>query len=234
LSATADYGDFDFGSVSQSVQPLLADQRIDDNNPIASFLIRRRNQYWLLFETGLALAVDFSKKRPQILPSNLVIAVTCACSVEVDSEERIFVGDDDGYVYEFDKGTSFDGDEIEYYVRFAFNHFGAPQVQKTFQKVMVDLEAEGTTTLSVAVDLDYGAIEGVPPQELVVTTGGGALDDLGSNELYYASQIETIAEAYIDGFGHNASLKISGLSATENPHTITGFTYYVTPTEEVP
>ena len=155
--------------------------------------------------------------------------MTCAASVEDDGQERMFIGCDDGFVYELNKGTSFDGAPIEHYLRLPFNHFGSPQQRKRIHKVVIDLEAAGPSTLSVSADLDYGASPGVETQELVVTTGGGAIDSLGSNELYFASQIETNAEAWIDGVATNISLKIGGLSATEQPHILTGITFHVSP-----
>lgn len=234
LTSTAAFGDFEFGSLSRTISKLLEDYRRDGIEPVCSWISRRRNQYWLMFNNGVGLAVSFNKKMPEILPFKLGFTPTCACSVEIDAVERIFLGSSDGYVYEFDVGTNFDGSVIEHYLRFAFNHFGAPFVDKRLQKLLVDLECDGTTTVSVSVDLDYGSVDGVPAQTLSLTTGGGGIDSLGTNELYFASQIETQGEVYIDGHCRNASLKISGSTSTEEPHVVTGFTYYVTPLEQKP
>ncbi len=229
LEASQAYGNFAMGTISRLVAPLLEDYRRDGVRPVASFVCRTADQYWLFFDNGTGLIVHMGSKEPQILPIDLGRAVTCAASVEVAGEERLFFGSGDGYVYELNKGTSFDGAPIEHYLRLPFNHFGSPQQRKRIHKIGIDLEATGTTTLSVSADLDYGAAPGIEPQQLVVTTGGGAIDSLGSNELYFASQIETRATAHLDGVASNISLKIGGLSADEEPHILTGVTFHVSP-----
>lgn len=226
ISSTAAYGNFSLGTLSRLIEPLLRDYRVDGVNPVASFVWKRKDQYWVFFDNSTALVVYLGTKEPQILPLNLGFTVTCATAITIDGIERAFVGTSTGYVMEIDKGTSFDGSAIEHYIRLPFNSFGSPQVDKRVHKIQVSLEASGTTTLSVAVDMDFGAVQAIPSQELVVTTGGGAIDDLGSNELYYASQIETVAEAWIDGVAKNFSLKISGETSTEEPHTLIDVTYH--------
>lgn len=229
LSAAQNFGNFRMATISRLIEPLLKDKREDSIEPSASLVCRASDQYWLFFEDGTGFVAYMGGKEPSILPFNLGVTVTCAASVEDDGVERLFVGCSNGFVYELNKGTSFDGAVIEHYVRLPFNHFGSPQVDKRVHKVIADLEASGTTTLTVSAEFNYGATQGPVHETLTVTTGGGAIDSLGSNELYFASQIETVAEAYIDGVAKNVSLKIGGSTSTEEPHTLTGITYLVSP-----
>lgn len=229
LATTQSFGNFSMGALSRMVEPLLRDKRTDGVLPAASFLCRTQNQYWLAFDDDTGFIAHFGKKEPEILPFDLGITITCACSAEVDGEERIFVGSDDGFVYELNKGTSFDGEPIEHYVALPYNHFGAPQQNKRIHKVIVDLEASGATTIEVSARLNQGSIDGIEAQTLSLTTGGAAIDDLGSNELYFASQIETQGEAYLGAFAKNISLKIGGETDDEEPHTLTGVTFHISP-----
>lgn len=228
LAASARYGNFNFGVLSELISPLLEDKRRDGVNPVVSFINRKKVQYWLIFDDGTGICGFLGRKAPEFLPFDLDFTPTCACSVEIDGVERIFLGASDGYVYEFEKGTSFDGDVIEHYLRMPFNHFGSPNQLKKIHKALIDVEASSTTTLLASFDLDLGAVQGVPAQTLTVTTGGGAIDDLGSNELYFASQIEAVAECYVGAAGKTISMKIGGSTSSEEPHTLTGVTYHVT------
>jgi hypothetical protein len=64
---------------------------------------------------------------------DLGMNITCTCSVEdEDNHERVMFGSDDGFVYEMDKGTSFDGAEFFRYIRIPFNHCGSPGYLKRF------------------------------------------------------------------------------------------------------
>lgn len=229
LSTSQAFGNFSIGAISRLIAPLLEDKRRDSIEPSASLISRTADQYWLFFEDGTGIIAYMGAKQPAILPFNLGIVVTCCCSIEDDGVERIFLGTSTGYVMELNRGTSFDGAAIEHYLRLPFNHFGSPQQLKRFHKVIIDLEASGTTTLSVSAEINYGSEPGIDAQTLSVSTGGGAIDGLGSNELYYASQIETQAEAYLDGVAKDISLKIGGSTTTEEPHILTGITFHVSP-----
>jgi hypothetical protein len=229
LTATSAYGNFKTGTLSGLIEPLLADLRRDSVNPTASLIVRSKSQYWLFFSNGTAIVFLFGKKFVEALPINLGVVVFCAASVEDAGVERIFIGSNDGYVYEMNRGVSFDGRPIEHYLRFAFNNFRSAQQLKRAHKVTIDMETTSAVTLDVSVDIELGAQPGEPAQRLVVTSGGGALDGLGGNEMYFASQIETVAEAYLGISARNFSLKVGGVSATEESHVITGVTYHISP-----
>lgn len=229
LSAAQGYGNFRMGTLSALIAPLLEDKRRDSIEPTASLVCRSGDQYWLFFEDGTGFVAYLGGKQPSILPFNLGITVTCATSVEDDGVERLFVGASNGFVYELNKGTSFDGEVIEHYVRLPFNNFGSPGQNKQFHRFRLDIEAAGATSLSASFELNFGSEAGLVEQSFTVTTGGGAIDDLGTNELYYTSQIEAEAELYIDGVARNISAKIGGETSHEQAHTLTAATYYVTP-----
>jgi hypothetical protein len=229
LTATSAYGNFKTGTLSALIEPLLADLRRDSVNPTASLIVRSKSQYWLFLSNGTAIVFLFGKKFVEALPVNLGVVVFCAASVEDAGVERIFIGSNDGYVYEMNRGVSFDGRPIEHYLRFAFNNFRSAQQLKRAHKVTIDMETTSAVTLDVSVDIELGAQPGEPAQRLVVTPGGGALDSFGGNEMYFASQIETVAEAYLGISARNFSLKVGGVSATEESHVITGVTYHISP-----
>lgn len=227
LNTTAAFGNFSVGTLSKMAEPLLADLRRDGVDPVLTYTSRSQDQYWVFFDNKTGLILYTGKKEPELLPFKLPVQVTCGCSVEDDGVERIFIGCDDGFVYEINKGRDFDGAALEHYVRLAFNSFGAPRNFKRIFKAGVELQASSLITLSVSADLDLGGVPGVEAQPLVVTLGGGAIDSLGSNELYYAAQIEGVAEAYLGATGKSLSLKFGASTIDEEPHTLTGVICHV-------
>lgn len=235
LSASRAYGNFQMGTLSRLVATLIEDKRRDLVTPVASCVVRSMDQYWVFFSDGTGLIMYMGGKDPSILPFNLGFTVSSAISVEDDTSERVFIskGADNNAssikIFEMNVGTSFDGAAIEHYIRLPFNHFGKPQLQKVIKRVEIDIEASGTTTLTVSADYDLGAVPGSADVATSVTTGGAAIDNLGTNELYYASQIEAVAEAYLDGICRNVSLKIGGNTSGEEAHTLTGVTFHLLP-----
>jgi hypothetical protein len=226
-SGISGYGNSPAKTISRLIAPYLLKKRADGVKPTAAFICRSESQYWLFFDDGTGLVFYIEGDKPAAMPINIGISVFCACSVEVSGVERVFVGGNDGYVYELNKGINFSGGVVEHYIRFPFNHFGSPQLLKRLHKVLIDVSASGVTTLSVSADFDFGAVQGDPSQSVQVTTGGAAIANLGSNESWFDQQIESVAEVYLDGVARNVSIKISGSSADEEAHTLTGMTYLI-------
>lgn len=214
LSSSAAYGNYSFGSLSLLIAPLLTANIRNGVLPILSFKIRRKNQYWLIFSDGTGLVAHLGRKNPEWLPFTLDIDAYCACSVEVADVERIFIGDDSaGYVYEFDKGTSFDGTNIDHYVQLPPNHLGSPRNDKRVFEFAVSMETDGDPTLTCELILNDGVDQSLAAQAFEFTTGS------------------TMSEGIIEGgvVARNFSARIAGQTDDEEPHTLVDATYYVAP-----
>lgn len=227
LSAAQRYGNFRMGTISRLIEPLWTKKRADGVDPSASLVCRTQDQYWLFFEDGTGLVVYMGGKEPSILPFNLGVTVTCATSAEVDGVERIFLGASNGFVYELNKGTSFDGAAIEHYCAMAYNYCGSPQQEKRIHKAIINAECSGTTTISVAARFNQGSEDGPDAQTVSLTTGGGAINDLGTGESYYQALSPAVGEAYMDGVFRDISIKVSGSQSTQEAHTLTDITLLV-------
>jgi hypothetical protein len=169
------------------------------------------------------------------MPFNWGKTVTCIGSFEMMTGERVFFGSDDGFVYEAEKGYSFDGETIPYSLRLPFNHEGAPQTLKRWHKVTVECQAIPQATISVAADFDYGDPfeAGATPQDVAaqvftVTGGGGIWDISNWNQFFWSGATEGLMEAHLDGVGRNMSLLIAGSTSDEPPHLLQGLTLFFT------
>jgi hypothetical protein len=234
IAATASFGDFTFGTISRAIAPLLERYRRDGINPTTSLVSRVADQYWVFFDDGTAVIVymGFGPKKPVLLPIDLGIVVKCCCSVEVDGVERIFFGSGtDGFVYELNKGTSFDGNNIEHYIRFPFNTFGRPTLNKRLVKATIGLFGSSPTIYGT-FDFDFGATAGSPSQAAFITEGSAQLTSLGTHEASELTYLSNVAEIYEDGIFASVSLKLSGLTSVEDPYTLTSVTYHLSPRGE--
>jgi len=155
LSAVQEYGDFKANTLSKYVDPFLKTMM---GNVQSSARVKSKNQYRLFFDDLQVLTLN--------VEGNKVIGFTrqfydhlpvCVCSSENTSgEEEIFFGSTDGYVYELDKGTSFNGDPIEAMAKFHFNHLKSPRRRKQIRGIVLELAAPADTYLSANVEFDYG------------------------------------------------------------------------------
>lgn len=229
LTASQNYGNFSIGTYTEVIQPLLNSYVKAGILPVASCRVRAKTQYRLFFSNGDGITIYLGKKNPEILPFNLSKVPTCICSVEDSNrQECIFFGDSDGYVHKIDSGTSFDGANIEYFLRLAFNHFGAPQMRKRWHKAMVDCDATPKASISLTTDFDYGDPfeAGIDPIDFVVNGGGGSWDISNWEEFYWSSTTQGFMEAPLDGVSKNISLLFAGATADEPPHLLHGVSIF--------
>lgn len=227
IKAAQEYGNFGVGSLSETIQPLLALKRKYAINPIASAVVRAKDVYRLFFEDGTGLSFYLGREKTEAMPFNLGKIITCVSSVEApDTIERVFFGCDDGHIYQLDSGTSFDGAAIETFLQLAYNHLNSPRQLKRFKKAILELDAAPNTRIYMTTSFDYGDSEqGSLPELAFDIMGGGGLWDIANwDEFYWDAPNEAKASADIDGQGANMSPIIYSSSATQDQHTLSGLT----------
>ena len=194
---------------------------------LCSTISRDRNQYIIYFDhySGTeALTLTFTGQQIDGFGRTLYpFKVKTVTSQEDDNgDERIFAGSDDGFIYELNKGTSFDGASIESYLKLSFSHSGTPNHNKKYRYLTLGLEASDNLTLRVKPEFDYGSIEraGHRVETADIVGGGGQWGDSNWNEFTWSAQIVSEAKLDITGTGRNMALLIYHTGADTNPFTI--------------
>jgi len=223
ISASQDYGNFRLGSVIPQVEPTLAAKRRQGIIPVAAIVTKSKDQYRLFFSDGSGISVYFGRKYAEPMLFQLPRVVTCSASqFEPATGERVFFGAENGFVYELDVGTSFDGDTITAYLQLPWDHEGSPDVLKRFHKVIIEMDATPDTHIGVFAEFDYadGEQGTLPQQEFTVSGGGGVWDAISWDMFYWSAPAEGRAEAYIDGQGENMSVVIVSTSSEQPAYTL--------------
>ena len=237
LTAVQAYGNFQFGDgdgLSGAIKPLINSKKSAGVSVTCSVVVKEQMQYWLFFDDKSIFLLSMATGKPRLMPMYMPLIVRCAYSCEdANGDEVVYFGSDDGYVYSLGTGNNFDGDEIEYLLRLPFWHLGSPNHNKRFHKAILELDpsTSGTTTLNINADFSYGNPDqpSIDAQTFTVTGGGGFWNTALWNQFYWGATVEGQAEAYIEGEGLNISIGLGGTIAAEEPHTITGNTYYYSP-----
>lgn len=227
VSTTQAYGDFTIGTVSRLVEPLIRKKRAAGVTVKCSVRSRQKGQYRLFYSDGTGLTVFFGRKYPEILPFDLGVVVEWAVSADdSDGSEVLLIGDSDGWVYELDAGTSFDGSEIDAYLRLAFNHLRSPAYYKRFHKATLEVDCAGPTTLSMTSEFTYADPDQPSGSEIdfSVSGGGGFWDEDNWDQFYWSTAAEGTAETHIDGIGKNIGIAVLHRSTYEQPHVLHGLT----------
>ena len=233
LSTTQKFGDYKANTISEIIDPLIQAYK---DKLVTSVRIKDKTQVRWFFNDGTALIIRMSgSMKVEYMPMNYGMVVRAICAEENSSgNEEVFFGSDDGYIYQAEKGNSFDGELIEYFMRYPFISLAADRQKFRAHKATFLLDASERPVLSYLPEFSFGNAD-IPISELKsiadgsINTGGGYWDDAIWGEFVWDGPAVGEADAYIDGQGFNISLTVRGESNYESQHTIQSCTYHYTP-----
>lgn len=224
LDRTQAFGNFESATLSRRIQKIVDAKR---SKVIASSVVRYSNQYRLYFSDGTCLATyPLATEKTMSFHATVLEypnPVTCIVNNEdLSGDERIMFGSTDGFVYEDHRGTSFDGQPIEAWVRLSFNHFKSPRVRKRWRKAVIELDGDGHIEMQVTPDISYSSPYVAPSmtQDAIATGGGGYWDTDSWEQFTWASQVVSTAEIKLFGTGLNLGLLMYTHSELINPFTL--------------
>jgi len=230
LSPTQEYGNFTDKTITQLVQPLIDSKQ---GMAIASSIHRGHNHYRLYFTDGTVMVVGLAdRKQIGVVMFNYGIAPTCITSGEnTTGAEEIFFGSSTGMVYQASKGTSFDGDAIEAWIRTAYNNQKAPLTKKSYKRVVFEMDADGSANLQLGYDLGYGTPDVETAGRVVFEEegGGGYWDQFTWEEFTWDAQVVITPQTTISGTAENISLLIYSNNDYDDSWIIQGASIYYIP-----
>lgn len=229
MSASQNFGNWRMNSVTEAVQPIFDRWREASVEPVASLRVRKKDQYRLYMNDSTGITIYFGRKIPEVFAFDLPIQVSCACSGEdATGNEILLVGAEDGYVYQMDSGTSFDGAEVPAFIRMAFNAVGSPTQKKRFHTGYFGIVAGTESVIGMTSEVSYGDPDepSGPEREFAIRGGGGFWDRSIWNEFYWSSPVVGKATIDIDQVGTNLSMSVISNDTYEEPMTLTDLTLF--------
>lgn len=234
LQATARFGNFQAAAISDKIQPALM-KLLLHSYPVEAVVVKRKNLWRLMFNDGTMLTIGarpngkYTGWLSQVLPD----APYCATSGEWEEgnvfSERVFYGAENGYVYEMEKGRSFDGEAIEAFLRFAYHQSRTPERFKRYRRAQVDLSVIGPTALLATVDYDFGNREGQIGEQIAFNGNGGFWDIASWSEFVWSTSAFAQVVIKIEGTGYNIGLFFYSNTAVCDPHTLNGVALQYSP-----
>ena len=223
LNTTQEYGDFSMNTVSQKVKPKMVQLQGLLN---CSIRVRKKDQYRAFFNNKTILNFAFeSGKVAGITTFDYGKVFTHSCSAERSTgEEILLAGDIDGYVYELDKGNTFDGEEIVSMLKPIFYHFNSPANLKRFFKVMLDMQVYGHVDMEFMSEFSYNETY-YPVGDTINLDKISSAGYWGSaiwEQFYWDTEALGTMYGYLTGVGRNFRMTIRSKSKYEPPHSIQG------------
>lgn len=156
LQSAQEFGNFKDSTLSRMAQSYIDAHRV---SAVASCIVRSKNQYRLWFGDTFALYVTFAKNKVRGLMSmQMAHQFTCVTSQEAAGGvgEVMYAGTDDGYVMQLERGTSFDGADIDAYFTVHPHFMGSVGYDKSFYSATLQLKGSGYAEFSLGYALNYG------------------------------------------------------------------------------
>lgn len=234
LARVQEFGDFKDVPLSVKLNPLIYRYR---GQAAVAFTVRDKQQYRLCYPDGTGIIMSFvGPELAGCSTFNYGIPIRCAYSGQSSTgQEQIYFGSDDGYVYQAEKGYSFDGDAISAVCRPAYNFVKTPELRKRFKKLVLEVDTPRKAALMVQPELDYSgpespeaAVEHVA-MNTVAAGGGGFYDAAIWNEVFWSATAVYLVEMYLSGVAENISVVVYSSALNEQPHTINSMLIHWSP-----
>jgi hypothetical protein len=236
LSATQNFGNFAASSISKAVQPYI-DKRV--GLVTDSSVLRSQNQYRVYFSDGSGLAFHLENGQMRgVLPIIYPDPVSCIVSGEdIDGAEVVFFGSSNGYVYQTEVGSSFDGVAIESWIRLAFNAERGPTTRKRWRRASLETRIPSYAKIYMAYEQDYGdyslPVAATSLEEFAQTVetpgGGGFWDQFTWDEFTWDSPLISPPIYDLNGTSRNISLLFFSNDAYSEPFTLQSVNLHYTP-----
>ena len=231
ISGTSRIGDVELETVSREIQKTFENYTAnEDVTKLKALVIRRKSQFRLFFEANTSLSLlaairKSSSAQSTFEYSQLVgIEATAVASGYVGQFEFVLHGDTTGKVFKQEEGNSFGGSDILSVYQTPFYFMGDPELRKIFYRVKTFLKSEGSTSISVGIEYNFGDSEIATPANFDLSTAGAASLFDASSTLYdetdvYDGNPTPIRTTNISGSGD--SISIAYVTNGTNPsHTI--------------
>ena len=154
LGTTVSFGNFIPSSLTMNLRPFFQDRA---NLAVSSTVSREKGQYRVFFSDKKALYMTIMNgKLLGTMPVEFLHEVKNIVEGErADGTTAIFFGSSEGFVYELDRGTSFDGQNIDANFALVYNYTKSPRVRKRYRKASLEMTGDGYAELDFGYDLGY-------------------------------------------------------------------------------
>lgn len=221
LGTSLNFGNFVPASLTMNLRPFLS---VRKNLASGSTVNRDKGQYRVFFSDGYALYLTImNAKYLGAMPVQYAHPVLCCHEAEdPDGNATAFFGSSNGYVYQMDRGTSFDGQEIQAGINLIYNSIKSPRILKRYRKASVELTGDAWAEFAFGCDLGYRS------QQIDQPVDGLYENDLRSafwdsftwDQFVWDGQELSPNEVDVAGTAENIAIRISSVSAILKSFTV--------------
>lgn len=238
LQASLQFGNFSASTLTKNILPLIQRER---GSLSTSTISRGKSQYRVFFSDGYGIWLTVVNQA--YVGAALVYfpnpVICCDTQHTSDNEEVSYFGSTDGYVYQMEKGTSFDGADIDAWVTLAWDPLRSPRLIKQWRGASIEISSNTYAAVSLSYSLGYGdtSIGQPTPTSYSSSLGGAPLwDAAGVNwdaSFVWDGQTLTPTEAPMVGLAVNVQVTIAAGTDYIDAFQLNSIVYHATPRRQV-
>lgn len=229
LQATLNFGNFASGSLTSNILPFIQQNR---TRLAASTINRTKGQYRVFFSNGNGLYLTVTNQRylgaiPVFFP-NPVNVVDEYTTSEGDEVSYFGSSDDNGYVYQLDRGSSFDGARIDAFITLAWEFLKSPRVEKRYRRGSIEVQGDSWVGISFGYQLGYGTPAINQPASVSYDTDFAPAplwDEFTWDEFVWDGQTLTPTTVDMTGTAENVQITLSTSTDYIQPFVVNSVIY---------
>lgn len=229
LGTSLNFGNFLPASLTMNIRPFV-EQRL--SKACASTVNRIKGQYRVFFNDGTAVYMTvLNGKLLGSMPIQYLRPALCTTEGESLAGDAVsFFGSNDGFVYQMDKGTSFDGVAIAANINLVYNSTSAPRVLKRYRKASVELTGDSYAELAFGYDLAYRSIALEQPLDASYSNDlrSSYWDNMTWDNFVWDGSDISPTEVEVQGTAENMAIRLSSVSALFQPFTVNSIIVHYT------
>lgn len=236
IAGTDRIGDVELGTVSRQIQPRAKDiVTVLDAYNISSVILRDKSQYRFFYSTSSAVSSDsygligtLTARGLEWSETKGIQARAIGANFDNNTIDRVYHGDNNGYVYLHNAGDTFIDNEVQFNIdaeyQTPFLDFGDLGTRKTLTYIKTSLSIEGETQPTLSVIYDYEDINVPQPTPYILdavptpSVFGTALFGTGQ----FGGIPDPMVRQAVEGSGHTVSLKVV-VNNDNAPFAVNGF-----------
>lgn len=230
LGTSLNFGNFLPASLTMNIRPFV-EQRL--SLACSSTVNRIKGQYRVFFNDGTAIYMTvLNGKILGSMPIQYLRPALCTVEGEATNGSAIsFFGSNDGFVYQMDKGPSFDGTPIAANLNLVYNSTKSPRVLKRYRKASVELTGDSYAEIAFGYDLGYRTTALEQPQDKTYENDlrSAYWDSMTWDNFVWDGSDISPSEVEVQGTAENMAIRISSVSALFQPFTVNNIVVHYTP-----
>ncbi len=230
LQTSLNYGNFDQATLTSNIQNYINAKR---TRVVASLVNRSKSQYRLLFGDGSGLFLTIlNGKYLGAMPVELGDIPSCAWDGEQnDGSEVSYFGSTNGFVYQLEKGNSFDGEPLIASFTLVYNHQRSPRIRKHYRRAAIEVSGQGYARIDFGYTLGYGSMNIPQAGDSPYASSFAAAnwDSFTWDSFFWDGITLAPTEAELRGTAENISFRISSGTNYVAPFTINSIITHYTP-----